>query len=168
MIRWTGDDVTWTQYPLWHVLFVREVQDLLYSFVSSNSTDDAISTILVSSNVTDEDVNRLREQLTPFFPANYRWDNCNGNIVDTNDLSLSSGSIRIFPLEIRLIHNSTQRCVGGGLGQRAGGDVEHLDLPRLLRAGEVRARRLGGASQQEGARALGDQPAVGRVGECQR
>ena len=71
-------------YPLWCISFVREVQDLLYSFVSSNSTDDAISTILVSSNVTDEDVNRLREQLTPFFPANYRWDNCSGNIADTN------------------------------------------------------------------------------------
>ena len=67
-----------------------------------------------------------------------------------------------------LIRKSTQRCLGGGLGQRAGGDVEHLDLSRLLRAGEVRARRLGGASQQEGARALGDQPALGRVGEYQR
>ena len=82
MIGWTGDDVTWKQYPLWRISFVREIQDLLYSFVSSNSTDDAISTILVSSNVTDEDVNSLREQLTPFFPANYRWYNCDGNIVE--------------------------------------------------------------------------------------
>ena len=107
--------------------------------------------------------------MTPFFPANYRLDICNGNDVSTNDLSKSCKPIRLFPLEIpSLIHNSTQRCLVGGLGQRAGGDVEHLDLSRLLRAGEVRARRLGGASQQEGARALGDQPAVGRVGECQR
>ena len=85
MIGWKGDDDSWTQYPLWCISFVREVQDLLYSFVSSNSTDDAISIILVSNNVTDEDVNSLREQLTPFFPANYRWDICNGKYVNDDN-----------------------------------------------------------------------------------
>ena len=48
------------------------MQDLLYSFVSSNSTDNVLSTILAGSNVTNEDVTRLRKQIAPLFPANYR------------------------------------------------------------------------------------------------
>ena len=50
----------------------RELQDLLYSFVTSNSSDGILSTILADSNVTSEDVTRLRQQLSPLFPANYR------------------------------------------------------------------------------------------------
>ena len=52
--------------------FHRELQDLLYSFVTSNSSDSVLSAILADSNVTSEDVTRLRQQLTPLFPANYR------------------------------------------------------------------------------------------------
>ena len=55
-----------------YVIFHRELHDLLYSFVSSNSSDNILSTILAGSNVTSEDVTRLRQQLTPLFPANYR------------------------------------------------------------------------------------------------
>ena len=57
--------------PVSH-LFHRELQDLLYSFVTSNSSDSILSTILADSNVTSKDVTRLRQQLTPLFPANYR------------------------------------------------------------------------------------------------
>ena len=53
-------------------MFHRELQDLLYSFVTSNSSDNILSTILAGSNVTNEDVTRLRQQLTPLFPDNYR------------------------------------------------------------------------------------------------
>ena len=53
---------------------------------------------------------------------------------DTKRIELSQ--IQLFSFKI-LIIGSKQRGMGGGVGGCTRCDVEHLDLSRLLRAGEV-------------------------------